>query len=378
MTRHENPERLETVIIGGGQAGLSVGYHLAKRGRPFMILDAGARVGDSWRNRWDSLLLFTPARIDGLPGMSFPTPGGSFITKDQMADYLESYAERFELPVRTGVKVDKLSREGNHFAISAGDASFEADNVVVAMGNCQMPRVPFFAKDLDPGIVQLHSKEYRNPTQLKEGPVLVVGAGNSGADIALEVVQTHPTWMAGKESGHIPFRIEPFVARHLLLRLVRFVGHRVLTVRTPIGRKVRPKLLAMAPPLVRVKPKDLVAAGVDRVPRVVGVRNGLPLLEDDRAVEVANVIWCTGFRPGFSWIDLPILGDRQEPAHERGVVASHPGLYFVGLHFLYSLTSETITGVQKRCKTHREPHRVERFERSIRGARVGRGLDSVR
>jgi len=350
MTRHENPERLETVIIGGGQAGLSVGYYLAKRGRPFVILDAGAKVGDSWRNRWDSLLLFTPARIDGLPGMSFPAPGSSFITKDEMADYLESYAARFELPVRTGVKVDKLSREGDHFAISAGNLRFETDNVVVAMGNCQIPRVPSFAKDLDPGIVQLHSKEYRNPAQLREGPVLVVGAGNSGADIGLEVVQTHPTWMAGKESGHIPFRIETFVARHLLLRIVRFVGHRVLSVRTPVGRKVRPKLLGVAPPLVRVKPKDLVAAGVDRVPRVVGVRNGLPFLEDDRTVEVANVIWCTGFRPGFSWIDLPVLGDRQEPAHERGVVASEPGLYFVGLHFLYSLTSETITGVPRDAK----------------------------
>lgn len=350
MSRNDDPERFETVVIGGGQAGLSVGYYLARQGRPFVILDAGEKVGDSWRNRWDSLLLFTPARIDGLPGMPFPAPGSSFITKDQMADYVESYAERFQLPVRTGVKVDELSREGNHFTISAGEASFEADNVVVAMSNCQVPRVPFFAKDLDPRIVQLHSKEYRNPAQLQQGPVLVVGAGNSGADIAIEVVQTRPTWMAGKEFGHIPFRIESFVARHILLRLVRFVGHRVVTVRTPIGRKVRPKLLASAPPLVRVKPKDLVAAGVNRVPRVVGVRDGLPLLEDDQTVEVSNVIWCTGFRPGFSWIDLPILGDRQEPAHERGIVASQPGLYFVGLHFLYSITSETITGVQRDAK----------------------------
>lgn len=174
-----------------------------------------------------------------------------------------------------------------------------------------------------------------------------MGAGNSGADIAMEVVRGHPTWMAGKESGHIPFRIESFVARTLLLRIVRFVGHHVLTVRTPIGRRNRPKLLASAPPLVRVKPKDLVAAGVKRVPRVVGVRDGQPLLEGDRLVDVENVIWCTGFRPGFSWIDLPILGDRQEPAHERGIVANEPGVYFVGLHFLYSMTSETVTGVPR-------------------------------
>lgn len=343
-------EHVETAIIGGGQAGLSVGYHLAKNERPFVILDAEERVGDSWRKRWDSLLLFTPARLDGLPGMRFPASGDKFITKDEMADYLESYAARFELPIRSGIKVDRLTKLGDRYVISAGDRSFTADNVIVAMGNSQVPWIPAFAEELDPGIVQLHSKDYRNPSQLQDGPVLVVGAGNSGADISMEVVQNHPTWMAGKESGHIPFRIETFIARNFLIRGVRFVGHHVLTVKTPLGRKLRPKLMAKAAPLVRVKPKDLVAASVERVPKVVGARSGRPVLEDGRALEVTNVIWCTGFRPGFSWIDLPILGDRQQPAHERGVVPGHPGLYFVGLHFLYSMTSETITGVQRDAK----------------------------
>ncbi|MFN2388464.1 MAG: flavin-containing monooxygenase [Actinomycetota bacterium] len=346
----QRAESIDTVIIGGGQAGLSVGYYLAKQHRGFAILDANDRVGDAWRKRWDSLLLFTPARFNGLPGMRFPAAGDKYITKDEMADYLEAYAARFELPVRSGVTVGRLSPDGNRFVVSASDQTFHADNVVVAMGNSQVPWIPPFATDLDPSIVQLHSKDYRNPSQLQDGPVLVVGAGNSGADIAIEVVNTHETWMAGKESGHIPFRIDTVVARHLLSRIVRFVGHRVLTVRTPIGRKVRPKRLAAAAPLVRVKPKDLIAAGVQRGPRVVGVRDGLPVLEDGRVVEVTNVIWCTGFRPGFSWIDLPILGDRQEPAHERGIVATIPGLYFVGLHFLYSMTSETITGVPRDAK----------------------------
>jgi putative flavoprotein involved in K+ transport len=343
-------ESVETVIIGGGQAGLSVGYYLAKHGRPFVILDANERTGDSWRQRWDSLLLFTPARYNGLPGMRFPAPSSSFVTKDDMADYLEAYAARFELPVRRGVTVDRLWRRGDGFVVSAGSTQIRADNVIVAMGNCQSPWVPRYAKELDPRIVQVHSGDYRNPAQLRDGGVLVVGAGNSGADIAIEVAQNHRTWMAGQESGHIPFRIETFAARHFALRVVRFVGHRVLTVRTPIGRKVRPKLLTTAAPLVRVKPKDLAAAGIERVPRVIGARKGLPLLEDDRALDVSNVIWCTGFRPGFSWIDLPILGDRQEPFHDRGVVAQEPGLYFVGLHFLYSMTSETITGVQRDAK----------------------------
>ncbi|MEO8292053.1 MAG: NAD(P)-binding domain-containing protein [Actinomycetota bacterium] len=355
-----DPERVETVIIGGGQAGLSVGYELARRDRPFVILDANERVGDAWRTRWDSLLLFTPARYDGLAGMRFPARGDSFPTKDQMADYLEAYAERFRLPVRAGLKVDRLSRDGDRFAVSAGDRRFEADNVVVAMANYQQPRVPPFAGDLDPGILRVHSNDYRGPSQLRDGGVLVVGAGNSGADIALEIVKGHPTWMSGTEFGHIPFRIETFAGRDVLVRIVRFVGHHVLTVRTPIGRKVRPKLRTAAAPLIRVKPKDLVAAGVERVPRVVGVKDGLPLLEDGRALEVANVVWCTGFGPGFSWIDLPVLGEQEEPLHERGIVATQPGLYFVGLKFLYSATSDTITGVGRdaeRVAKHIASHR---------------------
>jgi putative flavoprotein involved in K+ transport len=336
-------------VLGGGQAGLSVGYHLAQRGLPFVILDANERIGDSWRKRWDSLRLFTPARYNALPGMRFPGPTHSFSSKDEVADYLESYAARFELQVRTGIRVDRLSRNGRHFVVEAGNRRLEAENVVVAMASHQVPRVPPFAHELDPDIHQLHAGEYRNPAQLKEGTVLIVGAGNSGAEIAIEVAEKHPTWLAGKESGHVPFRIERAPARYLFLPLMfRVVGHRVLTVRTPIGRKMRPKLLSHGAPLVRVKPKDIAAAGVERVPRVVGVRDGLPLLEDGRVLEAANVIWCTGFRPEFSWIDLPVFGNEEapiEPIHHRGIVASEPGLYFVGLFFLYAMSSGFLPGV---------------------------------
>lgn len=343
-------EYIHTVVIGGGQAGLTVGYQLAKRGIPFVILDANARIGDAWRSRWDSLRLFTPARYDGLSGMRFPNRGDAFISKDEMANYLESYAVRFKLPVRTGVRVDRLSKRGDRFVVSAGDSTIEADNVVIAMANSQQARVPAFAKDLSPRVVQLHSSDYKNPSQLRDGSVLVVGVGNSGADIGLEVARTHRTWISGKESGHVPFRIETTVGRFLLVRMVRFVGHHVLTVRTPIGRKLRPKLLHQAAPLIRVKPQDLVAAGAERVPRVVGVRDGLPLLADGRVLEVENVIWCTGYHAGFSWIDLPVFGGDGLPMHERGIVHSQPGLYFVGLHFLYSMTSETISGVERDAK----------------------------
>src|SRR5512138_1017192 len=205
MKEQNNAKRIHTLVIGGGQAGLSVGYHLAKRGLPFLILDANQRTGDAWRKRWDSLRLFTPARYTGLPGYPFPARGDSFPTKEQMADYLESYAKRFHLPLQSGVKVDSLSKQGDRFVATADGLRFESQNVVVAMANFQQPRVPAFAADLNPGIFQLHSHDYRNPAQLKEGGVLIVGVGNSGADIGVEVVRTHKTWMSGHESGHIPF-----------------------------------------------------------------------------------------------------------------------------------------------------------------------------
>jgi putative flavoprotein involved in K+ transport len=338
-------KRVQTIIVGGGQAGLSVGYHLARRGLPFMILDANPHIGDAWRHRWDSLKLFTPARSVGLPGFPFPMRGDLAPTKDQVADYLQAYAARFHLPVRNGIKVDSLTKEGERFVVTAGDLRFESENVVVAMANYQKPRRPAFARDLDPGILQLHAHEYRNPSQLQDGGVLLVGVGNSGAEIGLELARTHQTWLSGKESGHMPFRIDSLMGRLVMTRLVRFIGHHILTLGTPIGRKLRPKMLTHAAPLVRVRPIDLINAGVERVPKVVGVRNGKPLLSDDRILDVQNVIWCTGYDPGFSWIHLPIFGNDGEAIHDRGVVTNVPGMYFVGLHFLYSMSSSTLIGV---------------------------------
>jgi putative flavoprotein involved in K+ transport len=254
------------------------------------------------------------------------------------------------LPVQNGVRVDRLWKEAGRFMLAAGEERFECDNVVVAMANYQQPRVPAFAKDLDRGIMQMHANEYRNPSQLQQGAVLIVGVGNSGADIGIEVARTHPTWISGKESGHIPLRIESFFARFVLVRLIRFLGHRILTVKTPIGRKIRPKVLSSAAPLVRVKPHDLENAGIVRVPRVTGVTNGLPRLQDGRVLDVRNVIWCTGYHHGFPWIDLPVFGENGEPVHELGIVKKNPGLYFVGLHFLYSMTSATLIGVGRDAK----------------------------
>jgi putative flavoprotein involved in K+ transport len=325
---------------------LSVGYHLKKRGVPFVIVDASARVGDAWRNRWDSLRLFTPARFSGLDGLPFPADPYSFPTKDATGDYLETYARHFQLPVRGGVRVERLSRIGDRFLVVAGDQQFEADNVVVAMAGWQRPRVPAFATELHPRIVQVHSFDYRNPAQLQPGGVLIVGAGNSGAEIALDVARGHETWLSGRDTGHVPFRIEGLAARLLLVRLVlRVVFHRILTVKTPIGRKARAKMLHRGEPLVRTKPQDLVAAGIKRVPRVARMENGLPVLEDGRVLDVSNVIWCTGFHSGFSWIDLPVFDANGDAKHDSGVVTSEPGLYFVGLKFLYAASSSALHGV---------------------------------
>jgi putative flavoprotein involved in K+ transport len=339
----------DVIVIGAGQTGLSVGYHLKRRGVRFVILDANERVGDVWRKRWDSLKLFTPARFDGLVGMPFPAPRNAFPTKDEMADYLEAYAKRFALPVEGGVRIKRLSREGDRYVVIADDRRYTAKQVVVAMATYQKPRVPEFARELDRGIVQLHSCEYRNPSQFKEGPVLIVGAGNSGSEIALEAARHgHETWMAGRDTGHLPFRIDGLPARLGLLRLVlRGIFHRVLTLDTPLGRRVRPKLVSQGGPLIRVKPEDLAAAGVRRAPRVAGARDGRPMLVNARILDVANVVWATGFHPGFSWVDLPILDERGEPKHVRGVVEGEPGLYFVGLHFLYAPSSTMIHGAAR-------------------------------
>jgi putative flavoprotein involved in K+ transport len=338
-------ERFETVIVGAGQAGLSAGYYLKKADRSFVFLDAYERVGDNWRERYDSLRLFTPAYAVSLPGWPFPAKGFTTPSKDDMADYLEAYVAKLALPVRTGVRVDGIHRDGDTYVVTAGAQRFEAENVIVASGAHREARAPALAAELDPSIIQVHSTGYRNPTELRDGGVLVVGAGNSGADISLEVAATHPTWLAGPIRGHIPFDIDTGFSRHIAFRGVRFVFVHVLTLRTPMGRRVLEKVGSQGDPLVRVKPAWLDAAGVRRVGKVVAVQDGRPVLEGGQVLDVANVIWCTGFRLDLSWIDLPIFGEDGAPMHDRGVVTDEPGLYFVGLPFQFALASCALPGV---------------------------------
>jgi putative flavoprotein involved in K+ transport len=368
-------QQLGTVVIGGSQAGLAVGYHLKQRGLPFVILDENDRIGDAWRKRWDSLRLFTPGRYNGLPGMPFPGSPWAYPTKDETADYLEAYARRFELPLRTGVKVERLSKAGDRFDVSWGKDRLFAEKVVVATGAFNNPRVPSFARELDESIVQLHSREYRNPSQIQEGGVLVVGAGNSGAEIGIELAPHHQAWLSGPDTGQEPARAGRLLD-HLVTPIMWFMATR-LTVKTALGRKLRDHFVdpPRGIPLGRVRRKDFAPAGIKRVPRMTGVKNGYPLLEDGTVLNVSNVIWCTGFRPNFDWIDLSLPTHNGLPIHDRGIVKSCPGLYFMGLLFLYSLSSALVGGVGRDAEhivDHLVCTRLAASEDTIARARTAR------
>lgn len=336
-------DTIQTIVIGGGQAGLAMGYYLAQQGKSFVILDENLHTGDTWRRRWDSLRLFTPSQYNGLPGMSFRGKDFCFPTKDEAADYLEEYANRFELPVRHGVRVRGLTRANHQYQVSTGAESLNAQNVVVATGAYQKPHTPSFARELDPAIVQLHSSTYCNPQQLPVQNILVVGAGNSGAEIGLELAGAgKKVLLAGKDVGRIPAD-----------RLGRLFGggpywfliSRVLSVNTPAGRKMKSNVVHHGAPLIRVNRREITDAGIERVPRVSGIQSGKPQLEDGRVLPVEGIVWATGFRPDYGWINLAVFDENGYPRHQRGIVPEAPGLYFIGLPFQTALSSALLGGV---------------------------------
>jgi putative flavoprotein involved in K+ transport len=342
-----NSQHIETLIVGAGQAGLSTGYQLKRRGHACLIVDGNQRIGDNWRQQWDTLRLYTPAKYDGLPGLPFPAQRWHFPGKEEVGDYLEHYALHFDLPVRTTTRVDRLEAQpGGGYAAVLGEDVITCDNVVVATGSFgRTPNVPEFASQLRADICQLHSSQYRRPDQLRPGPVLVVGASHSGQDIAYELAETRPTVLSGPSRGNIPMRPESMRA-HVLLPIVIFIFKHVLTRRTPMGRKEMPEVRFHGGPHLRVKASDLQRRGVDRrQARVAGVRDGWPVLDDGTVLEVSNVVWCTGFRQVFDWIAVPILDEHGWPVEYRGVVDAAPGLFFCGLSFQYAFASMVFPGV---------------------------------
>jgi putative flavoprotein involved in K+ transport len=337
-------EYVPTVVIGGGQAGLVIGYHLARAGQRFVILEANPRVGDSWRQRWDSLRLFSPPKYASLPG--WPIQTKVCPTRDEMADYLEAYARHFALPVRTGVRTNRLARHGDGFVLHTSAGDLFADRVVVAAGGYLDPYIPTFANELDASIRQLHSVQYRNPSQFADGEVLIVGAGNSGAEIAMDAIRSgHRTWLAGRHPGQVPIRIDSPQAKYVV-PVIMFIFRRALTLNTPFGRKARGPALEHGNPLVRTKVEDLDAAGVSRIPRIAGIQEGKPVTTEGQMLDPGTVVWCTAFRPDYRWIELPIVGADGHPAHDRGV-SPEPGLFFMGLEFQFSIASATIQGLDQ-------------------------------
>ena len=346
MVRDSGPEQHEVLVIGAGQSGLAAGYHLATAGIDHVILERDERVGDVWRSRYDSLRLYSPARYDSLPGLPFPIDPLAFPTGRQMGDYLEDYARHFDMPVRTGESVRRLRRVsfGDGYEFTTVSGTYSAPQVIVATGPFQRPYVPAFAEELDDSIGQLHSADYRSPDQLDDGPALVVGASHSGADIAFELVATRPTILVGRSHGQLPFSVDGRVARYAW-PLMRAIATNLLSLSTPIGRKMAPQVRNGGGPLLRHRKADLEGAGVEWiVERAVGVSDGKPQLADGRVLDVASIVWCTGFRPDFSWIEPSIVGDDGWPAQERGVVASSPGLYVLGIPFLHSFASMLVLG----------------------------------
>lgn len=264
--------------------------------------------------------------------------------KDEVADYLEAYAERFELPVRLETRVTSLTRAGDTYHVeTAGGEGLRAENVVVATGAFQAPNVPGFADRLDEAILQLHSSEYRNPDQLLDGPVLVVGAANSGTQIALELAETHHVWLSGRDVGHVPHALTfGITVYRWALRLLRRIP-----VDSWLGRRIKAQARSGGDPVVGITEEEIQAAGIERVPRTEDVRDGRPVLADGRTMEPATVLWATGFDPDYAWIRLrvPVFREDGYPRHRRGVVEEAPGLYFVGLEFQHRFDSSLIGGV---------------------------------
>jgi putative flavoprotein involved in K+ transport len=340
---------LDTAVVGAGAAGLIVGKRLAEQGVRFELFDDHARVGDSWRERYHSLRLFTPRSLLSLPGLRIDIGRFAYPTGAQMGDYLERYAEHFRLPVRTSARVVELTwLADGRFRLELGDGDdVLARHVVVTSGAHRLPIVPAFASELDSSIRQLHSLDYRGPEQLPDGPVLVVGAANSGTDVALDAARAgHPVTLAGRYPGHVPFDIDLPINNLIGGLFVRYM--RSITIDSARGRAMRAKELAHGVMLVRNKPAALARAGIVRVTRIDRVETRRPMTADGVVIDANTVVWCTGSRPDLRWIDIAgVVGDDGFPIERRGLAGGCPGLAFVGMPFQYSVASSTLVGMDR-------------------------------
>lgn len=326
----------DVLIIGGGQSGLALGYHLARQGRSFLILDAAEQVGHAWRSRWDSLRLITPCPYNDLPGMPFPGEPWSFPTKDETADYLARYAKTFDLPLRLGTRVTSVRAVGDAYEVRTASTTFEARNVVCATGPFQKPHLPLGAAT-STSPLQLHSTQYRNPSRIPPGKVLVVGCGNSGAGIARELSATHEVHLALGRTAASP--------RTLLGRDYFWWAHTLRLTEVTRDSWLGQKMRQGPDGIIGPGPEELARThGITLHPRVQDVDGQRVTFVDGRSVEVNTLLWATGFRPDYGWLEVPVLDERGAPVHQRGVTAA-PGLYFLGLKWLYRADSSLLGGV---------------------------------
>jgi putative flavoprotein involved in K+ transport len=331
-------EHFDVVVIGGGQAGLAIGYFLARQGCRFVILEAADTIAAAWRSRWETLTLFTSRRYDSLPEVAFPGDPDGYPTRDEVIDYLEDYAATFELPIELNSSVRSLSTKDGGFVIGLDDRQIDADQVVVATGPFQVPLVPALANELAPELFQTHSTGYRRPSDLPEGSVLVVGGGNTGYQIAQELSESHQVNLAiGSRQTPLPQR---FFGRDLFWWLTK-TGLIKKTVDSRIGRRLQDR-----DTLIGSSPRELRRRySVDLKPRVVGASGRTISFADGSDVDVDAVIWATGYRSDYAWIEAPVLGADGRVQHRRGVTEV-PGLFFLGLSWQHTRGSALIGWVK--------------------------------
>jgi len=337
---------INTIVVGGGQAGLATGYYLKRNGIDFVILDESESPGEVWSRRWDSLTLFTPSQYNGLPGYPFPSKRGTFPNKSEVANYLTQYVKRFTLPVRFGKKVIKVIPDTKYaFEVITNEDSFFCDNLVVATGSNQTPNFPGFKQLISPSVFSIHSSQYKNPSMVPPGDVLVVGAGSSGVQIAIDLAKTHKVFLSGKPT----FKIPDFVFKYLGPVYWWFINN-FINIKTPLGRKAKKNVLAGGAPLINVSMDDVHAAGVTHLSRVAGVDDSRLKFEDGSLRTFNSLVWATGFKPDFSWINMKQEFENGWPKTTRGVSTDVEGLFFVGMLFQFGLTSAILGGVGRDAK----------------------------
>lgn len=330
-------KHVEVLVIGAGQAGLSMGYYLAQQGRRFQIVDGAPRIGDSWRKRYNSLKLFTPAAYNNLPGLAFPAPADYYPTKDEVANYLELYARTFQLPVSLNTRVLSLKRSETGYLVQTERQTYHADQVVIATGPFQRPFIPEFSAGLSPDVFQIHTSAYRSPSQLPPGPVLVVGAGNSGVQIAEELSYTRQVYLS--VGSRPPVRPQRILGRSVFWWMEK-LGLRNVPVNTWLGKK-----LSASDPLFSTDYNTLARKrGVRFLDRLVGASDTLVHTERGERLHVSTIVWATGFRPDFRCVQVPVFDQSGSPIHTRGVTAA-PGLYFLGQRWQYTQGSGLLGGV---------------------------------